>query len=61
MFNAYEGNRQRAADRFQPADVPQARRTNAPASLCDVLPTMAELAGADTEGLEPAAAAWSRC
>jgi arylsulfatase A-like enzyme len=31
---------------------PEPRRTSAPASLCDVLPTMAELAGVDTDGLE---------
>ncbi|MCB0831168.1 MAG: hypothetical protein KDB64_09600, partial [Solirubrobacterales bacterium] len=35
-----------------PQMCPEPRRTTAPASLCDVLPTMADFAGVDTTGLE---------
>ncbi|HNA23181.1 MAG TPA: sulfatase-like hydrolase/transferase [Solirubrobacterales bacterium] len=52
MFNAYEETVNVPLIVSNPQMFPEARRTNAPASLCDVLPTMAELAGADTEGLE---------
>ena len=52
MFNAYEETVNVPLIVSNPQMFPEARRTSAPASLCDVLPTMAELAGADTGGLE---------
>ena len=52
MFNAYEETVNVPLIVSNPQMFPEARRTSAPASLCDLLPTMAELAGADTGGLE---------
>lgn len=52
MFNAYEETVNVPLIVSNPKLFPEPRRTSAPASLCDVLPTMAELAGVDTDGLE---------
>lgn len=52
MFNAYEETVNVPLIVSNPELFPEARRTSAPASLCDLLPTMAELAGVDTGGLE---------
>ena len=52
MFNAYEETVNVPLIVSNPKLFPEPRRTGAPASLCDVLPTMAELAGVETEGLE---------
>lgn len=52
MFNAYEETVNVPLIVSNPRLFPEPRRTSAPASLCDVLPTMADLAGVDTSGLE---------
>lgn len=52
MFNAYEETVNVPLIVSNPRLFPEPRLTSAPASLCDVLPTMAEIAGVDTSGLE---------
>lgn len=52
MFNAYEETVNVPLIVSNPKLFPEPRRTGAPASLCDLVPTMAELAGVDTSGLE---------
>jgi arylsulfatase A-like enzyme len=52
MFNAYEETLNVPLIVSNPQLFPEPRRTSAPASLCDVLPTMADLAGVDTSGDE---------
>lgn len=52
MFNAYEETVHVPLIVSNPMMFPEPRRTAAPASLCDILPTMAELAGVDASGLE---------
>ncbi|MCB0859272.1 MAG: sulfatase-like hydrolase/transferase [Solirubrobacterales bacterium] len=52
MFNAYEETVNVPLIVSNPQMFPEPRRTTAPASLCDVLPTMADFAGVDTTGLE---------
>lgn len=47
MFNAYEETLNVPLIISNPVLFPEARETAAPASLCDLLPTMAELAGVD--------------
>lgn len=52
MFNAYEETLNVPLIVSNPRLFPEGRQSHAPASICDVLPTMAELAGVDITGLE---------
>ncbi len=50
MFNAYEETLNVPLIVSNPSLFPEARKSEAPASLCDLLPTMADLAGVDVSG-----------
>ncbi|MCO5315103.1 MAG: sulfatase-like hydrolase/transferase [Solirubrobacterales bacterium] len=50
MFNAYEETLNVPLIISNPRLFPEPRESEAPVSLCDILPTMAGLAGVDTEG-----------